>query len=203
MIKNRKKISLLSIFVIILGLMLWEIWPKKGITEELVYGPTELYFPQLKDYSPCGIQQAEWKIQYPGAIDFGESITIHLTSDALDGTKFDQENEICREIVIITRAEFPGAYVQPGELIYSPLDISKGFENTWYIYKDSEDKISGKIWIYIQAEEYTDLENAIPLFVVPVTINVRTIFGTVPRYVRIPLIIILMFLALIIMRFMK
>ncbi len=185
--------------VLIVAIIAWELWPKAMSVHTFRYD--EGNSPNL--FGVCvrtsGILSATWELAYPRQVELNSEsiITLRVIPPV---TEEGEVLEECSQISIAAYLEIPGAVLEPGEIIFTAFERQQSTQITWRVLENSQ-KINGKLWVYAFPGEDRDLDTQIPLFAIPFKIELLSLFGLKPQFVRtiglIGLLLVLVFYAFI------
>ena len=182
-----KNIIIFTILVVILvGLLLWEIWPDPIEIVHLVFKKN-----QSSQLLSINCQELEflldkpWEIKYPQLITKNETkkITVVLLDTSPINSFVGAEEPEC-DVAIEVFLDISGIAISPSSRIIEPYYLGSPLRFEWEIQAVDED-VSGIIWIYV-VEYYNGEElSRYPLFAYPVELRINTLMGFSPRVLRI------------------
>jgi len=190
-----KSIFILIILVIILiGLLIWEIWPDRVEVVHLDF-KKELanQIQPVNCRAVDSLLDRQWEIKYPYTISNIETriVSVVLSDSSLTNLSIDAGESEC-DIAIEVTLDVSGIATSPGSRIIEPYHIGSPLRFEWSVQAADGD-VSGTIWIYVLSDENGGQLSRYPLFALPVEFRTVSIMGIPPRILR----IILFFLILI------
>lgn len=110
---------------------------------------------------------------------YGDDVVIQLILEekAADSTGY-QGSYSNASILLKTRMEMEASKIEPGEAIILPLKLPQGLDIRWSIKAVDAHLSRGRIWLSIApARDEMNLSTFIPLMIIPVNFQFRTILG--------------------------
>ena len=174
-----RRINITLLFLILLGLLLWEFIPTKPTVRSFRIDPDSAL---IMDHDCINPLFGEWELEVPDVVDYNASASIMLMKKPAEKSSADDLLSRC-EVIVATRLDLDGVIVTPGEILYTRINNSVGLQSVWDILPVS-DQVSGDLWIYTLLEKDRDLAHANPLAVFPIEIEIVKIFGIQPEHFR-------------------
>jgi len=164
------------------ALGVWGIWPERMVFRTFGYDKENK--PDLLDACvlESGILSSKWELRFPQQIELFSRSTATLKM--IPNRTYDDASYVTIDVIVAANLEMPGAVIEPGETVFTAFDMKMPLEISWNIINNAP-QTGGKLWIYAIPGETRSLEDSIPLFALPVDIQVVSFFGLEPRLIRI------------------
>lgn len=179
---NKNRITAFAFLGLLVAIIFWELTPTNYETKTFTLDPELVLIEEESCLEESGILDDEWVLSYPDPIDRNSAGTLFLTSAKTGNGEGNLDPNGCA-VLVITKLSLLNTELDPGEIIYSQYIVSQNTRREWTIQARNEN-ISGDLWIYIKSDAERDIAGAVPLFVIPISIEVREILGVAPRLFR-------------------
>ncbi len=179
---STKRLLTFLILGAIVPVLVWELMPIKNRMETFSVDPEISFINERTCLKSSGFSAGSWSLVYPQKIDFNKTANVTLVKNGSENYNSEELDSVC-SISVITKLSLRGAIIEPGEIIFSQWDPAGHIQREWKVQAVSEE-ITGELWIYIQEKPDRSLNNAVPLFVIPLEMEVIKLMGFRPTVFR-------------------
>jgi len=175
--KNKNHIIMLAL-VILLGNIIWEIWPDPANTQIIKYNVPDGLGSDLQSCDDLASYWAgSWNLRYPSRIDANQQAEILLIyKPAAQGDASD--HQVGCGLVIDTFLEMSRHEIEPGGQYITPYSNFETVQFKWTV-SPSAQEISGVLWVAVNVHTADDQLTRIPMFALPIEIQ-KISFLSVP-----------------------
>jgi len=165
------------IAIILIGILIWALWPAPLIHTKMRI-KSESLFPCDRNCDLKKIFSAyQFNVIHPRYLNFGQSFFLKVVMERVETS--DDLAQLINDLAIKMVLKTNTAMIEPGEEIIQPLEkVSKQIIRFEILPRGVGKLWDGLLWIYmlIPSESSGSFE-AIPLFAVPLEIEMRSFFG--------------------------
>ena len=180
--KQILKIMVYALFILGFGLLIWTVIPEGQVERVFSINPDFSLFSEKIDCEEIqNLLSAKFIINYPKSIRSGESgvIQVDIEKAENDASKINIDNELeACGISLEVWIDSEGVVAEPGNKIIKPyLNVPSQFIK-FEVFPINDQVIKGTIWIsaVFPGDAKSVLER-IPIFAIPFTIHIRSLFG--------------------------
>lgn len=178
----RRLIFIVSILLLLFCIG-WELRPIEKHMSTLKYLEIEGQEALLSECSNFEtFISGRWIIEHPKMIELDDTGEITVTYQSLSPAHENNVEDTCK-IIIETILEIPKASIKPGFRILSPYKKLGELIFTWNIGPIKQETI-GTLWIYSIIEGEKGNSTRVPMFAIPIEIEVISILSLQPRLIR-------------------
>jgi len=171
------------LIVLLVSILIWSIWPLPVATQSLHMNTDYLNQKAILECKALRqLESFDFIIRSPQRIWKGEPANLWLI---LNRKEASQTNVTACTISLETQLDLPGVTVHPGARLITPFGSKEEQLILYAITANQEGKTQGTLWI--RAVYYAEAESSIEtitLFSVPVSLEIKSIFGMPPIFVR-------------------
>jgi len=177
---------------------IWSIWPSGEMKQSLTFQDQSNTL-SVGMACPNLIQliNSQVTIQIPRFVRYMDSDVISLT--IIPGKSEAEQGQDECAVVLEVNLDIPGLKIEPGAHIFLPLTGSQQIRNLFFQVTGDQRKnaFDGNIWIYanITANQNGNRKALrVPLYVIPVEIKLKDLFGIPYSYLKFGSLLILLLL---------
>ena len=182
--KKKKRIDNLQIvsgIVIFLSFLSLILTSSDGSTIEQTYQFPESYLqdgidPAWGDAINKALKEYQIDVRYPARPWYGKPFILQITLTERDGEiNSTEETGNPAFFILDTNLDLKGVEVKPSQRLLLPIQLPQTGFVQWEISTKTSEIEPGKVWISLLPG--ADAKNSIPVLVLPITIEVRTVCG--------------------------
>ncbi len=188
--KQLLKILVIVFFLMGSGLLIWTIIPQNRVEKVFTIDPNySLFYEKMKCGEVNNLLGTDFTVIYPRSIWSGEPgfVQVDIEKGKIDENKTNKVNELAPcEISLEVWIDGRGMVVEPGNKIIKPYLNVPSQSIKFDIFLMYDQSVKGTIWISaVFTDNIRSVLERTPMFAVPYTIQVHSLFGLSARSVRI------------------
>jgi len=176
-----KKASLLFTFIGLAGVLAYTFLPSPMRYASILFIPisadNESEMPI--DLPPHLYQEYLLTLAYPEFIWLGDSQYLIFTIQPEASDQVEKSSPLSDYSTSLeARLDLPSVQISPGNAMYQVFQNGKQAQFLWYVTAENHHESAGKLWLYLIINQYEKgFEQTIPLFALPIEINIKSCLG--------------------------
>lgn len=192
-----RKIIILLISLPIAGVLVWPLWINPKVERTYIYDSENGLFDPLVCGLDASLKDTRLTVAYPKSINKGGLAQIEIWP-VFNWVNENSDAKSCNwafEVLL----QMDHAFITPRETIIQPVTAAADQVMKFEIRaRESPRVLEGRLWIYVlSGGEGLAMTDRTPLFVIPLEIEVRSLFGVPPGWASSASFAILALLALL------
>lgn len=175
----------IALLVLCTGLFIWSIWPHSNV---MISTKIERRTEFMNVEKSCGLisqlLDAEFLLKYPKSISYQGSGLLIFQITPKHETETNHQSAC--SLVVETFFDMGDVDIQPGSRIFEPFKGKQIQTIIYHVLMDQRNLLrEGNFWVYAVINQHNESESKrLPLFVFPIKMEIKQIFGIPPAIIR-------------------